>query len=215
MDEKTVSQRFRSRRVLTIEQLVDLLQCSVITVRRRLKQWMAYRSFNKNGRYYTLPEIPKFDKNGLWKYQTIFFSKHGNLKNTIIQLVKQSKTGLSAYEITQLVGLPANSSFLSQFRNVPGIRREKHRGRFIYFSDDPKIYTGQKQKWILHRQEIIKLPSDADAVVILVQYIKHPDISIEELSNSIARQGKHIDSFVIKSFLQYHDLLKKIPDIQQ
>lgn len=215
MDEKSVLQRFQSRKVLDIEQLVDFLGCSVITVRRRLKQWSAYRSFNKNGRYYTLPEIPKFDRNGLWEYQTIFFSKHGNLKNTIIQLVKQSKTGLSAYEITQLVGLPANSSFLSQFRNVPGITREKRQRRFIYFSDDPKIYAEQEQNWILHRQETIELPSDADAVVILVQYIKHPHITIKELSSRIAQQGKRIDFFVIKRFLQYHDLLKKTPDTEQ
>ena len=215
MNDKGVLQKFRSRKVLDIEELVDFLGCSVVTVRRRLKQWRAYRSFNKNGRYYTLPEIPKFDRNGLWKYQTIFFSKHGNLKNTIIQLVKQSKTGLSAHEITQLVGLPANSSFLSQFRSVAGITREKRQGRFIYFSDDPEIHAEQEQNWILHRQETIKLPSDADAVVILVQHIKHPNITIEELSKRIAQQGKRIHSFVIKRFLQYHDLLKKRADTEQ
>jgi hypothetical protein len=212
MDENNVLKRFRDKKVLTIAQLVEFLECSVITVRRCLKKWKTYTSFNKNGRYYTLPEIPEFDKNGKWKYQTILFSKYGNLKQTIIQLVKQSKAGLSAKEITEIIELRSNSSFLSQLQNFPGIRREKHQGRFVYFSDEPEIYDEQKQKCTLYRQGAIRFPSDADAVVILVQFIKHPNISIEELCDRVAQQGKKIDSCVIESFLEYHDLLKKIPD---
>ena len=105
MDEKDVLKRFRQKKVITIEQLVELLQSSVITTRRRLKKWKTYTSFNNNGRYYTLPDIPDFDRNGIWKYQTILFSRHGNLKQTIIQLVKQSKAGLSAREIADIVEL--------------------------------------------------------------------------------------------------------------
>lgn len=205
MDEKNALQRFRLKKVLTIEQLVDLLNCSVITVRRRLKQWRVYTSLNKNSRYYVLPEVPNFDKNGLWNYQRIFFSKHGNLKKTIIQLIRQAEAGLSSHEVSELVGIAPNSSFISHFCDFPGIRREKHKGVFIYFSDDPEIYTKQT----LVRLGAKKFPSDAEAVLILVQFIKHPNISIEELSNKIAQQGKGIEPAVIRRFLDYHDLLKK------
>jgi hypothetical protein len=143
MDEKHVFQKFRLRKILTIDQLMDLLDSSVITVRRRLKQWKVYTSINKNGRYYALPDVPMFDENGLWNYQNIFFSRHGNLKKTIIQLIKQSESGMSAPEISKLVGIAPNSSFLYHFHDVPGIRREKHKGRFIYFSDDPNLYPKQ------------------------------------------------------------------------
>lgn len=95
------------------------------------KKWRAYTSFNHNGRYYTLPGIPQFDQNGIWKYQTILFSKYGNLKQTIIQLIIQSDKGLSAKEIAQVVKITSNSSVVSQLQNVPGIRREKHQGCFI------------------------------------------------------------------------------------
>lgn len=215
MDKENVLKSFRHRKVLTIEQLVGLLQCSVITARRRLKKWKTYTSFNHNGRYYTLPEVPQFDKNGIWKYQAILFSKYGNLKQTIIQLVKQSATGLSAREIAQIVELSSNSSFLSQLQNYSGIRREKHWGRFVYFSDEAEVYNRQKQKCISYPQGVVRFPSDTEAVMILVQFIKHPHISIEGLAERITQQGRSIEASVIRSFLQHHELLKKTLDTKQ
>ena len=92
MDENQVLDRFRRQKIATIEQLVKWLKCSVITVRRRLKRWQSFTSINQNGRYYSLPQIPVFDQNGLWRYQAVLFSKHGNLKQTIVALIVNSKT---------------------------------------------------------------------------------------------------------------------------
>jgi hypothetical protein len=211
MHEIDVLKRFHRIKVLTIEELVDLLKSSVMTARRRLKKWEALTSFNQNGRYYTLPRIPRFDNHGIWKYQTILFSKYGNLKQTIIELVRRSEAGLSAREVAQIVEIPSNSSIFSQLQSVSGIRREKHQGHFVYFSDEQETY--QKQKSVLYRPETATgFPSDEEAVLILVQYIKHPHIGVEELSKGIARQAKRIDPSVIRNFLGHHDLLKKILD---
>ncbi len=215
MDEKYVLQRFRRQKIITIEQLVRLLKCSAITVRRRLKKWKTYTSINKNGRYYTLPKIPVFDENGLWKYQTVLFSKHGNLKQTIVELIKDSETGLSAVEIAGIVNLTPNSSFLSQIKNVPGVRREKYQGRFIYLSDSPDIYNQQKQRWTLSCQEGIDFPIDSEAIVILVQLIKYPDIGIDQLSDKVSRQGKRVHPDALRRFLEFHDLLKKTLDTKR
>jgi len=210
MHESDVLERFHRMKVLTIEQLVDLLKSSVMTARRRLKKWEALTSFNQNGRYYTLPKIPQFDNHGIWKYQRILFSKYGNLKQTIIELLRRSEAGLSAREVAHIVEIPSNSSIFSQLQRVSGIRREKHQGRFVYFSDHRERY--QRQKSLLSRSQAAALPSDEEAVLILVQYIKHPHLGIKELSEKVAGQGKRIDPSVIQSFLEHHDLLKKIPD---
>ncbi|OQY04918.1 MAG: hypothetical protein B6I22_08385 [Desulfobacteraceae bacterium 4572_123] len=207
MDDKYALANFSRQKVITIEQLVKLLNCSVITARRRLKKWRTYTSINHNGRYYTLPQIPVFDKNGLWKYQTILFSNHGNLKQTIVALIKDSQKGLSAVQVAEIVGFAPNSSFLSQFKNVPGVKREKHQGRFIYLSDRSGIYTKQKQRWTTNA-----FPTDAQAVVILVELIKHPDIGIEQLSKHVSDQGQSVEPAIIRRFLQFHDLLKKTSD---
>ena len=210
MNEKGVLKKFRQQKVITIEQLVQLFQYSVITVRRRLKKWKTYTSINKNGRYYTLPQIPVFDENGLWKYQTVLFSKYGNLKQTTIELIRRSQVGLSAVDIAEIIEIPSSSSFFSQIKNVGGIQREKLQGRFTYFSDTPDQY--QRQKRALGRQKTTDWPSDAQAVKILIQMIKHPGIDIEQLAVKAVLQGQWVDSVTIRRFLQFHDLLKKTRD---
>ena len=92
MDPNDAVKRFQKLKVVTIEQLVSLLESSVITARRQLKKWRAYTSFNMNGRYYTLPGIPQFDENGIWEYQRILFSKYGTLTQTISRLAEQGKS---------------------------------------------------------------------------------------------------------------------------
>jgi len=208
MNENRVREKFGRQKIVTIEQLVEWLKCSVITARRRLKKWHSYTSINNNGRYYTLPQTPVFDENGLWKYKTVLFSKHGNLKQTIFALITESEKGLSAVEIAEFVELVPNSSFLSRFKTVPGVRREKHQGRFIYLSDHPEIYSRQMQTRA-SRQTAGGFPSDSEAVEILVQLIKYPDIGIEQLAAKVSKPGKQVAPAMIRRFLGFHDLLKK------
>jgi len=78
----------------------------------------------------------------------------------------------------------------------------------VYFSEE----RYQEQEAALYEPQQARLPSDAEAVMILVQYIKHPQSSIEKLSERIDEQGRSIDRRVIHRFLEHHDLLKKIPD---
>lgn len=209
MDENHVLRKFRQQKIITIDQLVKLLTCSVITARRRLKKWQTYTSINKNGRYYTLPQIPVFDENDLWWYQTVLFSKHGNLTKTIVELIRTSQKGLSAVEIADIVDLAPNSSFLSRIKNVPGVRREKHQGRFVYLSDHPEIYNRQKHRWTLSAADF---PTDAQAIIILVLLIKQPGIGIEQLAGKVAKHDKQIDPGAVRRFLQFHGLLKKTSD---
>jgi len=215
MDEKKVLRTFARLKIITIDQLINLLQCSVITVRRRLKKWNTYTSINQNGRFYTLPQTPDFNENGLWRYESILFSKHGNLKQTIIALIRQSQTGLSAGEIAQLVDLSPSSSFFTAIHKTPGISREKYQSRFVYFSDSPERYHRQKQERILSRSGSADWPTDAQAVVILVELIKHPGTDIEQLASKVARRGWRVEPFIIEAFLRRHDLLKKTPDIER
>ncbi len=106
---------------MTVVLLAAWLSCSIATARRRLKAWSTYTSYNHNGRYYTLPEIAEFDDNGLWHHQGVFFSKHGNLKQTLVHLVSHSVQGLSGAELGKLLGLQPRS-FLSHFRDHPALK---------------------------------------------------------------------------------------------
>ena len=120
----------RKKKVFAFPSLLSLLNCSTRTGRKQLKQWRTYNSYNLNARFYALPEVPRFDDNGLWKCKDAYFSKHGTLKRTVVSLVQNSLSGLDGNEISKLVGLP-HQSFLHHFRDVPGMRREKHDGVFV------------------------------------------------------------------------------------
>ncbi len=210
MDNKKVLKAFGRQKIMTIDQLMHLLQCSAITARRRLKKWNTYTSINKNGRYYTLPQIPEFNENGIWECQSVFFSRHGNLKQTIIWLVRQSHTGLSAAEIGKIVSLAPSSSFFTQIRTATGITREKYQGRYVYFFDSPESVLRQKRKRALRRSGDFESLTYTEAVVLLVELVKHPDIGIDQLTVKVQEKGRKVDSTIVRRFLESHDLLKKI-----
>jgi hypothetical protein len=210
MDEHDILVEFRKKKIMTIEDLRHLFQSSTITVRRRLKKWGTFTSINQNGRYYTLPEIPEFDENGLWKYQQALFSKHGNLGQTVIELIKRSEAGLSTADLSRIIEIPSTSSYFSQLKRSVEITREKHQGRFVYFAAAPAGYKQQKNK--IGQQDIGRWWTDAQAVQILVHMIKHPGIGIERLSIESAPPGKRFALDAVRHFLKFYGLVKKTPD---
>jgi hypothetical protein len=207
-----VIRSFQKEKVVTVAVLATWLSCSMVTARRRLRTWGAHTSYNRNGRYYTLPQIAEFDADGLWCYQGVCFSKHGNLKQTLVYLVTHSGQGLSSTELGELLGLQPRS-FLSHFRDHPALYREIVAGRWIWFAADPKIRAQQKQTRLAQvAAKEPRMPSDREAVMILVDLIRHPDSRLEQVARRLKRQGVDIDVAAIRQLLLHHDLLKKTVD---
>jgi hypothetical protein len=196
-------------KVFTINELASLLKCSIPNARLKLKQWQTYTSYNKNGRFYALPHVPKFNQHGLWHHKSIAFSRHGNLKKTIIHLVNSAQAGHTGRELGNLLDLSPRS-FLHHFCNCPGIRREKHEGVFVYFSDESSIYDRQNQQRISFacRSGFVKL-SDSEAVIILVAVIRHHSLSAEDILALPEIKKSKIKLVDIQSFLKHHELEKK------
>jgi hypothetical protein len=214
MDPAAVIRSFKKEKIVTVVLLAAWLSCSIATARRRLRAWRAYTSYNHNGRYYTLPAIAEFDDNGLWRYQGVFFSKHGNLKQTLVHLVIHSGQGLSGSELGELLGLQPRS-FLSHFRDHPALYRENLLGRWIWFAADPEIRDKQKQARLAQGigGERPRMPSDMEAVMILVDLIHHPNSGLEQIARRLRRKGLALDVAAIRRLLVHHDLLKKTVDL--
>ena len=53
------------------------------TIFRKLRELCYLRSYSHRGKYYTLPEIARFNEQGLWSCRGVHFSKQGSLLNTI------------------------------------------------------------------------------------------------------------------------------------
>ncbi len=80
-------------------ELMEIFNCSESTVKRAAKRWNVIRSYNKNGQYYALPSVVKFDDTGLWFFKSVSFSKFGNLTQTVIAIVNASASGMTSTEI--------------------------------------------------------------------------------------------------------------------
>jgi len=200
----------RIRKVVTLAELALHLNCSRRTVQRRLADWQAMSSYNRNGSYYTLPDIPKFDAHGLWRYRGVFFSRFGSLPETFVQLVAQSSAGLTASEAGELLGLRP-SSFLWSLREHQALRRQKYLGHYVYLSSAPGRYQEQRQqRWLM--RGAARLPTDSEAVAILIEKVKHPSLSDEELSRRLEKQKVFVESEIIHDFFVRHNLaVKKTP----
>jgi len=185
---------FRRRKVMTLGEVAKLVQSSIHTARRRLKEWRAHTSYNQNGRYYTPPDVPEFDTDGLWHWRGIFFSRYGNLKQTVVELIRHSSAGLDAGEMKSLLG--------------PQIKREKSQGRFVYYCADRSVYSGQQQRRsVLSAQG--RQPTSFEAIAILVEKIKHPALTNEALSRRLKKQKLSIEPEMIKNLFVRHGLAEK------
>ena len=80
--------------------------------------------------------------------------------------------GLDGSEIGRLIGLDPRS-FMSHFRKVDGLCRERFEGRFIYFPDEEAVLLKQKQrlKKALEKRRAA-VPSTTDAVLVLSKLMR-------------------------------------------
>jgi len=198
---------FRRRKVMTLGEVAELVQTSIHTARRRLKEWRAHTSYNQNGRYYALPDVPEFDADGLWHWHGVFFSRYGNLRQTVVELIRRSPAGLEAGEMRLRLGLDPRS-FLSSFANHPQIKREKSQGRFVYYCADRSVYSGQQQlRRVLSAKR--RQPTESESIAILVEKIKHPALSNEALSARLKKQKLSVEPETIQNLFIRHGLAEK------
>lgn len=201
---------FEQKKYWLIEQLCLQIDRAEISIRRYIKQIGYYSSFTHNSRWYTLKSIPKFDKNGLWFIDGIGFSKHGNLKKTILHFINKNHQGLRARDLQKLLSTPCYAVLNHMYKSKL-IDRVKSASGFIYISANET-----KKQHQLHRiqaqqtQVVAKLQLNAiTAVYVLVEYIKNPDASFKELSIAVTKYQVIASSEAIERLFEEHDLKKK------
>lgn len=139
-------ERFLLRQqVATLPDLMRALGTGTqLTVFRKLRELQYLSSYTHRGRFYTLPQIARFDAQGLWSYQDIWFSRHGTLLATAEALVRQSPRGYFAQELARLLHTEVQDPLriLVQRRLL---RRSELGGLYLYTAPEPA----------LHRQQIL------------------------------------------------------------
>lgn len=125
---------FQSEKVLDLGIVKEIIgTTSRMTVFRQLKELGYYSSYSHSGKYYTLGSVPVFDRNGLWSYGGIHFSKRGRLMDTIAVSVKRSEAGYFASELEELLHVFVHNA-LGKLFSLGRLLREQIGEQYLYLS---------------------------------------------------------------------------------
>lgn len=140
---ETLREFFKVNIIATMKQLKAALGTAVdMTVYRKLRLLSYLSSYSHQGKYYTLNELVRFDRLGLWKHQDARFSKYGTLINTAQALISLAEKGYSLSELRQVVGCEVKETLLALVRERR-IHREVIEGQFVYFAASPEMQRNQ------------------------------------------------------------------------
>lgn len=153
-----VLRRFlRGNRIATLPQLKQLLGTEAdITVFRKLKELSYRTSYSHRGSFYTLDEIATFDEQGLWSFDSVWFSRHGTLVATAEDCVTRSEAGYFASELEDILHVPVKEPLL-QLVAQGRIARQSVTGLYLYCAGNP----GTRQQQLRARQSLPDQPAAA------------------------------------------------------
>jgi hypothetical protein len=142
-DARTLRRYLRRYKIATLPELKGALKTDVdITVFRKLKQLDYRTSYTHRGSYYTLSEIARFDDNGLWSHEAVWFSRYGTLLSTVEYFVSHSSRGFFASDLANVLHVEVHDA-LHQLVLQRRLRRTDCDGVYLYTAIDPSTHRRQ------------------------------------------------------------------------
>jgi len=155
-----LAKALRRSKIATMPDMKKALGTEVdVTVFRKLKQ-LAYRtSYSHRGSYYMLDETAHFDQNGLWSFQSVWFSRHGTLLDTAQAFVENSSAGRFAEELDHLLHVGTKEPLLKLLQHGR-VARQPVAGLYLYCSTNPVL----RKRQLLARHVLQAEPSLASSL---------------------------------------------------
>ena len=170
------------RRNLTMD-FETILNASGSRSRRSLFRDLAFlgylTSYTHTGRYYTLADIPQFDKHGLCFYRGVGFSRAGTLKNTLVELIEVAEAGYTHHELKALLHIRVHNTLLTMVHDKR-IGREHIEKLYVYVS----AKTQRAAEQVAKRRESLEAGAKAGPVSQV------PLITVIEVLIEVIRAGK-------------------------
>ena len=209
--KKNIEKLFNKCKIVTIDDLKNTLDTDFsMTVFRYLKEIGYLSSYNKAGRFYTIPHIARFDEYGLWHYKTASFSKFGTLKSTICSMIESSHEGFTHRELKQLLRCRVQNTLNDLTKNNVISRGSVNR-LFVYVSANKgkalaQISQREKKGGVEKIQgEAIELPI---VIEILLELLRSSVWDAKTISRNLHIRRVSVTEQQVKGvFLRYN--LKK------
>jgi hypothetical protein len=151
----------RKSKIATLPQLLHTLGSDVpLTVFRKLKELNYRTSYSHRGRFYTLDRIARFDQQGLWSHDSVWFSRYGTLLDTAEAFVNNSPSGYFVAELNDVLHVSVQDPLLLLVSRRR-IARQLLSGVYLYCSAD----AATRQRQLRARQQRPDTPSVSDSVI--------------------------------------------------
>jgi hypothetical protein len=217
--QSQIVQQLQRDRVAKWTGLAEQLECSTKTVQRALAKVGYFTSINYNATFVTLNDVPRFDQRGLWTYETVHFSEHGNLPQTLRRIVEQAPAGCTVQELEQLVGTRVHN-------HVSRLLREGKLARFfpgrkvVYLAADPRRREAQQQVRGQAKPQPPPAAHDADlpprldavtVIRVLVRLLETPEASVASVARTLQARKLAVGADQIRQILEFYGLKKTRP----
>jgi len=217
--EQNIVRWLRREKVATMQQLRGQFHVSHMTVVRALMKEGYLSSYNHNGKYYVLRDLPRFDDWGLWSWRDVRFSRAGTLRDTVLGCVEQSPAGCTTRELAARL-LVDVAHLLSRLVREGRISEQRLAGRqVVYLAAAP----GRTQPQWQQRQRLpvaplpvgrVGLPAGVAAqrvIDILRQMIVAPDGRPDLWARQLKARGVAITQEDMRRVIEHYGLKKKRP----
>lgn len=203
---------FQKHKVLDIDHVYGIIHTSShATAFRYLKELQHLTSYTHNGKFYTLPKIAQFNKDGFWYYGDIGFSLRGTLTNTLEYVITVSESGKTNSELEKHFRTRVQRA-LQTLLSTKKIAKASSKKPCLYVSPDSCIRDLQ----VKNRLQIGDRKRLPDWIIaeILVEAIRSAPVQsgIDEVANSLAKRGSLITREQVKQVFEENDLGKKTLD---
>jgi len=206
VDVDALLNMMHEQKVVTKEEMMELLGCSSMTLWRVLSEYGYLTSYNFNARYYVLSDIPKFNDNGLWFHNGIGFSVHGSLTETLRTLAAHSEVGFTCLQLQQQLGVNVGPT-LRKLCQAGDLFRQKHEGVFVYFASEENRQRAQLVERCARKITLPVAPPPVKAVVaILVELIQRVELTPTEISSRLSRRGLTVTEDEVRKVFEHYDL---------
>ena len=208
-----IRQLLQSKTVLTLKEIRhELASRPRSSLFRDLQKVEILTSYSHAGQYHALQSTVKFNRNGLWFYDHIAFSKHGTLKNTLVETISSSPAGMTHKELKTLLRIQVQNP-LTHLIKAKTLQRLSSPGQsFVYLSNEDSQAQDQWQKRRVLDESAtgIARPSEFLVIEILLEIIRGDKRIVDEsaLGSRLKKRGIAVSQKQLVYVLTYYGIKK-------
>lgn len=208
---QNITKLFTIEKVVSFDTITIQFGCSQRTVQRYLKMINSLTSYTHRGKYCTLSTIPQFDKNGLWYFSSIGFSKYGTSFDTILELIEQSENGVTKDELENIlrIKIPRQIQILLDQKKL---YRLKLGNKYLYLPKSSMDNRTLKMKILAHRQAEEyhnKTLNITHVIAVLKVVLVEKKIDLNNLKKLIGKYNLRLPIEKLEKIIIHYDLTEK------